>query len=183
MNPLKKTPSIDTIISNPIMILFSTLVFILFFLSMNTIETVVDIVSINYEYNIAMLINILIYVSWVLAGAFIIKFFFDFSKIDDVLKDVSTPRITQINDLAPGVYELWGIQEYMFRGGKRRVAIVKHGHNFFALDLGDDMSHSLPETYRDMEFPVTMILEGRKRFLPGGKEIEYSVLLPQKENS
>ena len=182
MNPLKNTPLVYCIINKPTIVLFSILVFVLFVFSMHTVDTIIDFLFKDYGDVTAGIISTLLYLSWLLAGILIIHFFLEFSNAKKILKEISTPHIPHINDLVPGVYEIYGIQEYVFNGVKHSIGIMKceQGKNVFAFDL-DVCQSFFSEDYRHIKFPIKIILEGRKHFLPEGKEIEYSVFVPQQQ--
>lgn len=187
MNPLKNISTIYSIVSKSTVILFFFIVFILLILVQYPINHLTDILFNTYSDWIAATISFLLWIALLLSGLLVIKFLINFLEIRNSLRKVSSPSVPRINDLIPGVYTLYGIQEYMVKEGRHCIAMMQiiNGENFFAVDIGnvDGLSEVFFEDYKHTKFPTKVILEGRKHFLPKGEEREYSVLVPYKEET
>lgn len=185
MNPLKNISTIYSIVSKSTVILFFFIVFILIILAQQTVYRLIDIFFNAYSYWIGVTIGFLLLIAGLLSVLLVIKFFINFLEIKDFLRKVSSPSVPHINDLIPGVYMLYGIQEYAVKGGRHCIAIMKivQGEDFFAAEIGnaDEVSEVFFEDYKHTKFPTRIVLEGRKHFLPKGEEKEYSVFTPYKD--
>ncbi|GEM_PF-5008691 len=166
-SPLKNVPTIYNVVGKTTLVLFSFAIATAIFLLGYFIGEIVEILG-----GPMILIFILIIIS---------KFYVDFFDSKDFLKRISAPRILCIEDLTPGIYEIKNIMEIKPRkeNSEREyivIAKIPGGLSDFAIKVNDGSFWNID--FRSIDFPKTVVLEGRTYFTQEGKKKEYSMFVP-----